>query len=97
MGTLNQCSFIGNVGKDPEQQTTEKGKTYIRFSLAVDQGKEALPLWLSVTCWNEHAERIQTLLHKGSLVFVQGRLQVQAYTDKTGTERQGVDIIALNI
>ena len=41
MATLNQCSFIGRLGKDPEQlKVTGEGKPYIQFSLAVDQGEK---------------------------------------------------------
>jgi single-stranded DNA-binding protein len=40
MATLNSCSFIGRLGKDPEDlKVTSEGKSYIQFSLAVDQGK----------------------------------------------------------
>ena len=53
MATLNQCSFIGRLGKDPEQlKVTSEGKPYIQFSLAVDQGKDET-MWLNVTAWEK--------------------------------------------
>ncbi len=97
MAKLNQCSFIGYIGKDPEQQKTKNGDRYIRFTLAVDQSKEEPPLWLNVTCWNELAQHMQKMLHKGSLVFVQGRLQVRAYKAKNNVERQAIDLVATNV
>jgi len=94
---LNQLTVIGNVGKDPESGTTKKGGTYTRFRLAVDQGKDEEALWLSVVCWGSLAKKVFPRLHKGSSVFVQGRLHMQAYTDKNDVERQGIELIASNI
>src|ERR1700730_15673062 len=96
MATLNQCSFIGRLGKDPELQVTasEKAKPYAKFSLAVDQGKSEKPLWLNITCWDKLAETVEKYAKKGMQVFVQGRLKISSYTDKQSVERQSVEIIA---
>jgi single-strand DNA-binding protein len=93
MATLNQCSFIGHVGRDPDLQVTSEGKPYTRFSLAVNQSKDQT-LWLTVTTWDRLAETIERYDHKGSQVFVQGRLQLRPYTDKNGVERLAVDLVA---
>ena|SRR5712691_8735490 len=97
MATLNQCSFIGNIGNDPEQGTTKKGARYAHFPLAVNQGKDDGTLWLNIMCWNTLAKYAAVRLQKGSPVFVQGQLLVQKYTDTNGLERQGIEIIAHNI
>ena len=100
MATLNQCSFIGHLGKDPVLEVTSEGKPYTRFSLAVDQGKDKQgrtkkPLWLNITCWSELAEIVERFGHKGTLAFVQGKLQITTYEDKsTKAERQSVGIEA---
>src|SRR5712692_7839852 len=97
MATFNQVTFIGRAGKMPELKVTKEGTPYLRFSLAVDQGKEQKPMWLNIVCWQELAERMNTYLYKGAQVFVQGRLQISTFTDKHGVERQAVDIVASNI
>jgi single-strand DNA-binding protein len=103
MSTLNQCSFIGRLGRDPELSYTPEGRSYTRFSLAVDsEGKTAAgekypPLWLTITCWERLAEVTAQYARKGSLVFVQGRLQVRTYTDKDGIERNAVGIVASTV
>jgi single-strand DNA-binding protein len=95
MATLNQCSFIGRLGKDPEfQVTAEKGKPLTKFSLAVDQAKSEKPLWLNVACWDKLADTVEKYAKKRMQVFVQGRLKISSYTDKQGVERQSVEIIA---
>jgi single-strand DNA-binding protein len=97
MATLNQCSFIGRLGKAPEMNYTPNGKAVTKFSIAVDQGKAEKPMWLTITCWDKLAERMNTYLNKGAQVFVQGRLQINSFTDKNKAERQAIDIVASNV
>jgi len=94
VATLNQCSFIGHLGKDPVLEVTSEGKPFTKFSLAVDQGKGKDPMWLNITTWDKLAETVERFAHKGTQVFVQGRLKLQKYKDRSNTERQGVDIVA---
>ncbi len=95
MISFNQVTFAGNVGKESEVHTTETGKTYTRFSLAVDSfAKDEAPMWLTVTAWGKLAEQVSKLVKKGSLVLVSGRLAVRTYSDKEGKERTSVDVIA---
>jgi single-strand DNA-binding protein len=94
MATLNQVSFIGRLGKDPEMNYTPSGTAVTKFSLAVDQGKDQKALWLNIVCWSELAERMNTMLYKGALVFVQGRLALREYKDKNQVDRLAVDIVA---
>ena len=98
MATLNQCSFIGRLGTDPDDlKVTGEGKPYIQFSLAVDQGKDQT-MWLNVTAWDKQAEAVEKYAAKGVLVFVQGKLQVKKYKDKTTqAERLSVEISASNV
>ena len=98
MATLNQCSFIGRLGKDPDElKVTKEGKPYIQFSLAVDQGKSDT-MWLNVTAWEKTAEVVEKSVRKGTLVFVQGKLQIKKYKDKTTqAERLSVEISASNV
>src|SRR5436305_3730850 len=94
LATFNQCQFIGRLGKDPEMNYTPGGKAVTKFSLAVDQGKDQGAMWLNIVGWEQLAERMNLLLSKGKLVFVQGRLAPRTYTDKTGKDRMALDIVA---
>src|SRR5205085_4954909 len=97
MATFNQCQFIGRLGKDPEMNYTPNAKPVTKFSLAVDQGKGQETLWLNIVCWNELAERMNEYLSKGQLVFVQGRLVMRSYLDKTQVKRVAIDIVASTV
>jgi single-strand DNA-binding protein len=99
MASFNQVQFIGRLGKDPELQVTGTGKPFTKFSLAVDQGKDAQgkdrgAMWLNVTTWDKLAEITEKYATKGVQVFVQGKLQIRAYEDKQGAKQQAVDIVA---
>ena len=97
MATLNQCSFIGRLGKDPELSYTPNAKAVTKFSLAVDQGKDQKPLWLNIVCWNDLAERMNEYLNKGQLVFVQGKLVQRSYVDKNQVKRVATEIVASTV
>ncbi|GCE48504.1 single-strand DNA-binding protein [Thermosporothrix hazakensis] len=90
----NQCQFAGRLGRDPEMSYTPNGKAVLRFSIAVDQGKDQPAMWLNVTVWEALAERLSQTLYKGAPVFVQGRLVQRSYTDKNGINRVSTDVIA---
>src|SRR6266849_3115904 len=94
MPTLNQCSFIGRLGKDPEMSYTPNAKAVTKFSLAVDQGKGQDTLWLNIVGGNELAERMNEYLSKGQLVFVQGRLVQRSYTHTNQVPRVATEIVA---
>ena len=97
MPTFNQCQLIGRLGKDPDMSYTPNGKPVTKFSLAVDQGKGQETLWLNIVCWNDLAERMNQYLQKGLLVFVQGRLVVRPYMDKTQVKRVAIEIVASTV
>ncbi len=104
MAMLNDCNFIGRVGKQNtiDFQKPSEGKPQLRFTLAVDQGKdqkgkEKEALWLHIICYGNLAELISGKLSQGMQVFVKGRLQLNSYTDKQGIDRQSLSINALDI
>jgi len=96
--TFNQCTFIGHLGKDPEFSVTPSGTPVVKFSLAVDQhkgkGQEKETLWLNIVAWDKLAETVEKYAERGSFVMVQGRLEIDIYTDKEGHKRQSVRIVA---
>ncbi len=98
---LNKIMLIGNLGRDPELQVTSDGTPFTRFSLAVSRTyktangeKREETEWFNVVAWRQLAETCERYLHKGSKVYIEGRLQQRKYTDKNGIERSGVDVVA---
>jgi single-strand DNA-binding protein len=98
---LNKVLLIGNLGKDPEFNVTTDGTPVAKFSLAVsrvtksnsgERGKETE--WFNIVAWRQLAEICEKYLHKGSKVYIEGRIQQRKYTDREGIQRNVVDIIA---
>src|SRR5438270_435928 len=101
---LNKILLIGNLGKDPELQVTSEGTPVTKFSVAVNHvGKSASGErkqetdWFNVVAWRQLAETTEKYLHKGSKVYVEGRLVQRKYTDKNGVERIAVEVIASDV
>jgi single-strand DNA-binding protein len=86
MPALNRVQLIGNLGKAPETRFTPKGSKVTHFSVAVNrrwkgsdgQAHEATD-WFNVEAWGRLGEVCQQYLRKGSLVYVEGRLQTDRY------------------
>jgi single-strand DNA-binding protein len=78
---LNKIMLIGNLGRDPELNVTAEGTPVTKFSLAVNrkyktqtgQTREETE-WFQIVVWRQLAENCERYLHKGSKVYVEGRL-----------------------
>ncbi|MFM7496804.1 MAG: single-stranded DNA-binding protein [Bacteroidota bacterium] len=105
MGNIrNQVRLIGNLGRDPEYREISNGRKMTRFSLATneyyvgDQGeKMAETQWHQVVAWGKLAEICERLLHKGSEVVLDGRLNTRSYNDKEGVRRSYTEVVALEM
>ncbi len=90
---LNKVLIIGCLGADPEMRYTPGGKPVTSYSVAVNRGwrtsegerKEATE-WFNVVAWGNLAEICNQYLHKGSQVYVEGRLQTRSWEDTGGTQ-----------
>lgn len=98
---LNKIMLIGNLGKDPDFNVTPDGTPVAKFSMAVSRNtknrngervKETE--WFNIVAWRQLAEICEKYLHKGSKVYIEGRLTQRKYTDKEGIQRTAVEVIA---
>jgi len=102
--SFNKIIAIGNLGRDPELRYTPQGDAVCDFSIAVNDRKrdkageyQDVTTWFKVTLWRRQAENASKYLTKGRSVYVEGRLQVEEWTDRDGKSRytlviQGSDI-----
>ena len=103
MPSLNRVQLIGRLGKDPESRSTPTGKKVAHFSLAVSQrwksgeGDKEYTEWVNVEAWERLGEVCQQYLHKGSLVFVEGRLKTDKYEDKGGETKYYTKVVAVSM
>lgn len=82
---MNNCNFIGRVGRDAETRFTQAGKPVTGWSLAVDSGygQNKTTLWLDCTLWGERGEKVAQYITKGSQVGVTGELGTREHDGKT--------------
>jgi single-strand DNA-binding protein len=89
---LNSCTFIGNLGSDPESR--QVGDTSVtNFSIAVGwktKNKEGTE-WVRCGAWGKLGEICQQYLKKGSKVYIQGAMQTREY-EKDGIKRYSTEI-----
>ena len=104
MPTLNRVQLIGRLGKDPETRFTPNGKKVAHFSIAVSnrwktregESKEYTE-WVNIEAWDRLGEVCQQYLHKGSLVYIEGRLKTDKYEDKEGETKYYTKVVALTL
>jgi single-strand DNA-binding protein len=99
---VNRIFLIGNLGRDPEMNYTPGGTAVTKFTLAVNRMQKNKETgerqeetdWFNIVAWERLAETCNNYLHKGSRVFIEGRMQSRKYTDKNGVERIAWEVIA---
>lgn len=91
---LNQCSFIGRLGADPETRYTSSGDPVCSIRLAVGwKGKDKEGTeWVPCSAFGKLAEICGQYLKKGSQVYVQGRFKTDEY-EKDGVKRYSTKIM----
>lgn len=96
MASVNKVILLGNVGNEPELFYVEGTTCLVKFALATEYVTKSNPItqWHKVAVWGEQGEQTIKHIHKGDLVFVEGRLQYQSWQDKQGNTQREVHIVA---
>lgn len=96
--------LIGNLGKDPEIQYLEKNISVAKFPLATTETHKdkngrliSQTEWHTIVLWRGLAELAQKYLHKGSLIYVEGRLRTRSWEDREGNKKFATEIVADNL
>ena len=104
MRGVNKVMLIGNLGKDPDMQFLEGNIAVAKFSLATTEtykdrsGKLISQTeWHTVVLWRGLAELAQKYLHRGSLVYIEGRLKTRSWEDKDGNKKFATEIVGDNL
>lgn len=94
MGSLNSCSFIGNVGKDVESRSLDGGKMVVSFTLAVTEKykENENTTWINCVAFGKLAEIINKYVNKGDQLYVNGRLNNRQY-EKDGVTKYFTEVV----
>jgi single-strand DNA-binding protein len=105
---LNKVQLIGHVGKDPEYTFTSGGTAVATFRLATSESwkdkngalQESTD-WHTIVVWNTQyrnlADIVHKMVHKGSRIYVEGKLKYRTFESRDGSKRTVTEIIADSI
>jgi len=99
--SLNKCTFIGNLGRDPEMRYLGDGTPVCNLAIACGESwkdkntgeQHEKTEWIQVVAWRKLAEICGQYLKKGSKVYVEGKYTTEKWQDKDGNDRYTTKII----
>lgn len=104
MRGVNKVTLIGNLGKDPDLQYLEGNIAVAKFPLATTETFKdksgnlvSQTEWHTVVLWRGLAELAQKYLHKGSMVYIEGRLRTRSWEDKDKNKRFSTEVVGDNL
>jgi single-strand DNA-binding protein len=102
--SLNRVQLIGNITRDPELRQIPGGSTVASFSVATNFAwtdssgqKQEKVEFHNIVAWRKLAEICGQYLHKGSKVYVEGRIQTRDWEAEDGTKKYRTEIVAENM
>ena len=104
MSGVNKVILIGRLGKEPEVRNLENGAVVANFTMATSESykdkttgeKKEVTEWHNIVLWRGLAEISQKYLHKGDLVYIEGKLKTRSW-EKEGVTRYTTEIVADNM
>jgi len=100
MFALNHVELLGNIGSDLELKHIPSGDAVLNFSLATNESykdKEGKRVdkteWHRLVAWRTTAELIAKLAHKGSKMFISGKLQTRKWDDNKNVTHYTTEIL----
>ncbi len=102
MAGVNKVILVGNLGRDPEIRYTPSGVAVANFSIATKEEwkdretgeRQERTEWHKIVAWRRLGEICGEYLHKGSQVYIEGRLQTRAWEDRDGNKRYTTEVVA---
>ncbi len=102
MSGVNKVIILGNLGRDPEVRYSQNGGAIASITVATSESwkdkntgqKQEKTEWHRVVAFKRLAEIMGEYLHKGSKVYIEGKLQTRKWQDKDGNDRYTTEIVA---
>lgn len=99
---VNKVILIGNLGDEPSYRQTSSGTAVVNISMVTNEMRRSMDTqqvtefaeWHRVVMWGKLAEIAHQWLHKGSQIYVEGKLRTRSYTDKQNVKRTITEIVA---
>lgn len=102
--SLNKVMLIGNLGADPEIRYTANGTAVANIRVATAENRknregewEEKTEWHRVTLYSRQAEIAKDYLHKGSKVYIEGRIETRSWDDQSGQKHYATEVVANDV
>jgi single-strand DNA-binding protein len=102
--SVNKAILVGRLGRDPETRYTSAGQAVANFTLATDETfkdrsgeRQKRTEWHRIVMWGKLAEIAQQYLKKGTLVYIEGRIQTRQWEDKRDGQKRTTTEINANV
>src|SRR3546814_6449484 len=101
-GSVNKVLLGGNLGRNPENRSTQDGTKIANLSLATSETwrdrnsgeRRERTEWHRVVIFNEKlCEVAEKYLRKGSKIYIEGALQTRKWTDQNGVEKYTTEVV----
>lgn len=104
MSGVNKVILVGRLGKDPEVRNLENGASVANFTMATSEtykdkttgDKKEVTEWHNIVLWRGLADIAAKYLHKGDMIYVEGKLRTRSW-EKEGVTRYTTEIIGDNM
>jgi single-strand DNA-binding protein len=104
MSGVNKVILVGRLGKDPEVRNLDNGAVVANFTIATSESykdkttgeKKEITEWHNIVLWRGLAEISQKYLHKGDMVYIEGKLRTRSW-EKEGVTRYTTEVVADNM
>jgi single-strand DNA-binding protein len=104
MSGVNKVILVGRLGKEPEVRNLDNGAIVANFSLATSESykdkttgdKKEITEWHNIVIWGKLAEIVQRYVHKGDLIYVEGKLRTRSW-EKDGVTKYTTEVLGDNM
>lgn len=101
MRGINKVILIGNTGKEPEYKVLQDGTAVAKLTIATTETYQlkngetnTKTEWHPVIVWRGLATFASQYIHKGSLLYIEGKLRHRQYEDKDGQKKHVTEVVA---
>ena len=101
---LNKVMLLGNLGSDPEIKYSQSGTAIANLRIATAENRknsdgewEERTEWHRLVLFGRQAEISKDYLHKGSKIYIEGRLQTRSWEDQNGQKHYSTEVVGTNM
>lgn len=100
MPAINKVILLGNLCQDPEKRQTPQGHSVVSVSLATNESykdkqgnKQQSTEYHKLVFWNQVADIVSNYCKKGSLIYVEGKLQTRKWQNQEGKDQYTTEVV----